>query len=70
MKATKAKKTMPMVFSRLGAETRTAPFAMTARRLFGLDVLLGIALVSLMLAPVYGCPALPRIKFSPVTRSI
>jgi hypothetical protein len=51
-------KTIPNVFSRLGGETGTAPFAMTGRRLFGLDVgdwsivLLGIALISLMLALV------------------
>jgi len=51
-----AQKTIAMVFGRLGPENRTAPFAMTARRFFGLDVgdwaivLLGIALVSLMLA--------------------
>jgi hypothetical protein len=56
MKAMEAQKTIAMVFSRLSPENRTAPFAMTARRFFGLDigdwsiVLLGIALVSLMLA--------------------
>jgi len=53
-----AEKTIPMVFSRLGVENRTALFPMTARRVFGLDVgdwsivLVGIALVSLMLALV------------------
>jgi hypothetical protein len=53
-----AHKTIPIAFGRLGPEIRTAPFAMTARRLFGLDVgdwsivLLGIALVILMLALV------------------
>ena len=33
-----AQKTIPIAFSRLGPESRTAPFAMTARRFFGLDV--------------------------------
>jgi hypothetical protein len=53
-----AQKTIPIAFSRLGPESRTAPFAMTARRFFGLDVgdwsivVLGIALGSLMLALV------------------
>jgi hypothetical protein len=51
-----AQKRSLIAFSRSGPEIRTAPFAMTARRFFGLDVgdwsivLLGIALVSLMLA--------------------
>ena len=45
-------------FRRSGAKTGTAPFAMTARRFFGLDVrdwsvlLLGLALVGLLLALV------------------
>jgi hypothetical protein len=53
-----AHKTIPIAFSRLNPEIRIAPLAMTARRLFGLDVgdwsivLVGIALVSLMLALV------------------
>jgi hypothetical protein len=53
-----AQKTIPIVFSRLGAKIRTEPFSMAARRFFGLDVgdwtivLLGIALVSLMLTLV------------------
>jgi hypothetical protein len=53
-----APKTIPIAFNGLDPEIRTAPFAMTARRLFGLDVgdwsifLVGIALVSLMLALV------------------
>jgi hypothetical protein len=44
------KKTILIAFSRSGVETKTAPFTMTGRRLFGLDVgdwaivLLGIAL--------------------------
>jgi hypothetical protein len=58
IKTMEAHKTIPIAFGRLGPEIRTAPFAMTARRLFGLDVgdwsivLLGIALVILMLALV------------------
>jgi hypothetical protein len=53
-----ARKTIPIAFGTLGPEIRTAPFAMTARRLLGLDVgdwvivLVGVALVILMLALV------------------
>jgi hypothetical protein len=58
MKAMEAQKTIPMVFGRLCTQSRTAPFGMSARRFFGLDVgdwsivLLGIALAGLMLALV------------------
>ena len=51
-------KTIPIAFGRLDPENRAAPFAMTARRFFGLDVgdwsivLLGVTLASLMLALV------------------
>jgi hypothetical protein len=53
-----AQKTIQTAFSRLRPETETAPFAMTGRRLFGLDagdwsiVLLGLTLVGLLLALV------------------
>jgi hypothetical protein len=58
IKTMEAQKTIPIAFSRLGPEIRAAPFAMTARRLFGLDVgdwaivLVGVTLVILMLALV------------------
>ena len=51
-------KTIATAFSRLGPKIGTAPFALTGRRLFGLDVgdwsivLLGLALVGLLLALV------------------
>ena len=51
-------KTILIAFSRLGPRNRAAPFAMSARRFFGLDVgdwsivLLGIALAGSMLVLV------------------
>jgi uncharacterized membrane protein YczE len=51
-----AQKTIPIAFTTSGADLGSAPFAVTARRLFGLDggdwsiVFLGIALAGSLLA--------------------